>query len=90
MKLKSTAKRKAKTSHMPNPTKVGTRAHSHPFKVNGYMTGGTYGSAVLYVPDIGQSGLAGQEFVVAQTPELATWLAGLAGLGMVGFGGRKK
>jgi len=39
MRLKSTAKRKAKTSHMPNPTKVGTRAHSQPFKVNGYMTG---------------------------------------------------
>lgn len=40
MRLQSTAKRKAKTSHMPNPTKVGSRSHSHPFKVNGYMTGG--------------------------------------------------
>jgi hypothetical protein len=40
MRLQSTAKRKAKTSHMPNPTKVGSRSHSHPFKVNGYMTSG--------------------------------------------------
>jgi hypothetical protein len=37
MRLESTAKRKAKTSHMPNPTKVGKR--THPFKVAGYMTG---------------------------------------------------
>lgn len=37
MKLQSTAKRRAKTSHMPNPTRVGTRAHSHPFKIHGHL-----------------------------------------------------
>lgn len=41
MRLQSTSKRKAKTSHMPNPTRVGKR--TTPFKVNGYMTSGGKG-----------------------------------------------
>lgn len=33
MRLQSTAKRGTKTSHMPNPTRVGSRRHSKPFKI---------------------------------------------------------
>jgi len=41
MRLKSTAHKKAKTSHMPNPTRVGPKSVDHPFEVKGYMKGGS-------------------------------------------------
>lgn len=43
MRLKSTAHKKAKTSHMPNPTRVGPKSVDHPFTVKGYMKSGAKG-----------------------------------------------
>lgn len=43
MRLQSTSQRKAKTSHLPNPSSVGPSSVDKPFEVKGYMKSGGKG-----------------------------------------------